>query len=477
MARLSFGVCFAPDPPPSRWVELTKLAEAQGFEYAWLFDSHVLWQEVYPIFTLMAANTRTIKIGPCVTNPGTRDPTVTASALATLNAISGGRMVMGIGRGDSARRVLGQKPVTVEEMEADCRLIRDLAAGREVSYDGVKVRLKWAEHELPIWVAGYGPKALRAAGRVADGVIIQLADPAIIKWCLQFVREGAEEAGRSFDDIQIQAAAPAFISDDLEAAREQVRWFPALVSNHVVDLLKRYDAQDLPKALTDYIKARDHYDYSEHAQRGAAHADFVPDDVIDRFCVIGTVEQSRKRIEVLIENDGTVLGKYRKTHIPHVGPCFWEKFYFKPGNLGYPVWDTSVGRVGILICYDRHFPEPARALGLKGAELVFNPSATVKSLSRYLWELEQPAHAVANGYWIGAINRVGIEKPLNDAQFYGSSYFCDPRGRIIGKASETEDEVLVCELDLDMNREVRNTWQFLRDRRPESYEELVRELP
>jgi len=180
---------------------------------------------------------------------------------------------------------------------------------------------------------------------------------------------------------------------------------------------------------------------------------------------------------VLIENDGTMLGKYRKTHIPHVGPCFWEKFYFKPGNLGYPVWDTSVGRVGILICYDRHFPEPARALGLKGAELVFNPSATVKSLSRYLWELEQPAHAVANGYWIGAINRVGVEKPLNDAQFYGSSYFCDPRGRIIGKASETEDEVLVCDLDLDMNREVRNTWQFLRDRRPESYEELVRELP
>jgi N-carbamoylputrescine amidase len=141
------------------------------------------------------------------------------------------------------------------------------------------------------------------------------------------------------------------------------------------------------------------------------------------------------------------------------------------------VWDTSVGRVGILICYDRHFPEPARALGLKGAELVFNPSATVKSLSRYLWELEQPAHAVANGYWIGAINRVGIEKPLNEAQFYGSSYFCDPRGRIVGKASETEDEVLVCDLDLDMIREVRNTWQFLRDRRPETYGDLAEQLP
>ncbi|MDQ6711205.1 MAG: TIGR03842 family LLM class F420-dependent oxidoreductase [Candidatus Dormibacteraeota bacterium] len=311
MARLSFGVCFAPDPPPSRWVDLTRLAEANGFEYAWLFDSHVLWQEVYPIFTLMAAATRHIKIGPCVTNPGTRDPTVTASALATLNGISGGRMVMGIGRGDSSRRVLGQKPVTVERMEADCRLIRDLAAGREVSYpDGVKIQIKWAVHELPIWVAGYGPKALRAAGRVADGVIIQLADPAIIRWCLQFVREGAEEAGRRFEDIEVQAAAPAFVSDDLNVAREQVRWFPALVSNHVVDLLKRYDAQDLPKALTDYIAARDHYDYSEHAKRGAAHADFVPDEVIDRFCVIGTVEQSRRRIEELIDAGVTQFNLY-----------------------------------------------------------------------------------------------------------------------------------------------------------------------
>jgi probable F420-dependent oxidoreductase len=301
MARISFGVCFAPDPPPSRWVELTKLAEGQGFEYAWLFDSHVLWQEVYPIFTLMAANTKTIKIGPCVTNPGTRDATVTASALATLQEISGGRMVMGMGRGDRARRVLGLKPVSVERMEADCRLIRDLAAGREVNYDGAKIRIKWAEYALPVWVAGYGPKALRAAGRVADGVIIQLADPAIIKWCLQFVREGAQEAGRRFEDIQIQAAAPAYISNDIEKAREQVRWFPALVSNHVVDLLKRYDAKDLPQTLTDYIKAREHYDYQEHAKRGAAHAEFVPDNVVDRFCVIGTVEESRRRVQELID--------------------------------------------------------------------------------------------------------------------------------------------------------------------------------
>jgi len=327
--KLSFGVCFAPDPPPSRWVELTRLAEANGFEYAWLFDSHVLWQEVYPIFTLMAVNTNRIKIGPCVTNPGTRDPTVTASVLATLNEISGGRMVMGMGRGDSARRVIGQKPVTVEKMEADCRLIRDLASGREVSYDGVKIQLKWARGELPIWVAGYGPKALRAAGRVADGVILQLADPAIIKWCLNYVREGAEEVGRSFDSIQVQAAAPSYISDDIRAAREQVRWFPALVSNHVVDLLKRYDTGDLPPELTDYIKGREHYDYAQHVQRGAEHSAFVTDDVVDRFCVIGSVDQCRKRltelasvgvhqfnIYLMVDQPETVIATYGREILP-----------------------------------------------------------------------------------------------------------------------------------------------------------------
>ncbi len=180
---------------------------------------------------------------------------------------------------------------------------------------------------------------------------------------------------------------------------------------------------------------------------------------------------------VVIERDGTVVGKYRKTHIPQVGPCFWEKFYFKPGNLGYPTFDTSVGRLGLIICYDRHFPEIARVLGLKGAELVFNPSATVESLSKYLWELEQPAHAVANGYWIAAINRVGVEEPLNSAKFYGSSYFCDPRGQIQARASDSEDEVLVHDVDYEVNRKVRNTWQFLRDRRPELYGELTELLP
>jgi N-carbamoylputrescine amidase len=177
----------------------------------------------------------------------------------------------------------------------------------------------------------------------------------------------------------------------------------------------------------------------------------------------------------VIDADGKYLGKYRKNHIPHVAPGFWEKFYFKPGNLGYPAFDTAYARIGVYICYDRHFPEGARALGLNGAEIVFNPSATVAGLSEYLWKLEQPAHAVANGYFIAAINRVGYEAPWNIGEFYGQSYFCDPRGQIIAQAPRDEDALVVADLNLDLIREVRNTWQFFRDRRPETYGALVKE--
>src|SRR5688500_10605769 len=175
----------------------------------------------------------------------------------------------------------------------------------------------------------------------------------------------------------------------------------------------------------------------------------------------------------VIDADGTFLGKYRKNHIPHVAPGFWEKYYFKPGNLGYPTFQTRFARIGVYICYDRHFPEGARILGLNGAEIVFNPSATVAGLSEYLWKLEQPAHAVANGYFVGAINRVGTEKPWSIGEFYGQSYFCDPRGKIIAEGSRDRDAVVVADLDLDMIEEVRQTWQFYRDRRPETYDELV----
>ena len=175
----------------------------------------------------------------------------------------------------------------------------------------------------------------------------------------------------------------------------------------------------------------------------------------------------------VLNSDGSYLGKYRKTHIPHLAPGFWEKFYFRPGNLGYPVFETSKGKIGVYICYDRHFPEGARALGLAGAEIVFNPSATVAGLSEYLWHLEQPAHAVANGYFVGAINRVGVEQPWEIGEFYGSSYFCDPKGQIIAQGSRDKDELIVADLDLDQIAEVRATWQFYRDRRPDTYEGLT----
>jgi probable F420-dependent oxidoreductase len=327
---MQFGVCFAPDPPPRRWVDLAKLAEDRGFDYVWLWDSHVLWQEVYPVFTLMAAETERIRIGPLVTNPVTRDPTVTASALATLDDLTDGRMVMGIGRGDSARRVIGKTPVSVERMEWGANLIRDLVAGREVDYEGTTIQLKWARWDLPVWMAAYGPKALRAVGRVADGLVMQLADPFIIEWSLRYVREGAEEAGRSLEDIKIMSAAPTFVTEDLAAAREQVRWFPALVSNHVVDLVNRYASDELPPELTDYIRARDHYDYSDHGRRGAEHAEFVTDQIVDRFCVIGTLEQCQEKLHVLerigvdqftiyavsVEGPDAIIETYGKEIIP-----------------------------------------------------------------------------------------------------------------------------------------------------------------
>lgn len=175
----------------------------------------------------------------------------------------------------------------------------------------------------------------------------------------------------------------------------------------------------------------------------------------------------------VIDADGSYLGKYRKNHIPHCNPGFYEKFFFRPGNMGYPVFETAYARVGVYICYDRHFPEGARALGLNGAEIVFNPSATVAGLSQYLWKIEQPAHAVANGYFVGAINRVGTEEPWNIGRFYGNSYFVNPRGEFLAEASENDDELVIADLDLDQIEEVRRVWQFYRDRRPDSYDELV----
>ncbi|HEX6798472.1 MAG TPA: TIGR03842 family LLM class F420-dependent oxidoreductase [Ktedonobacterales bacterium] len=299
---LRFGITLKPDAanaPPKRVVALTRQAERAGFAYAWLFDSHVLWQEPYPLLALMAAGTRRMRLGTCVTNPAVRDPTVTASALATLNLISGGRMDLGIGRGDSSRRVLGKKPTTLADLEAAVNRIRALAAGEMVEDEGEQIRLGWARGQLPVWIAGYGPKALHLTGAIADGVILQLADPHIIKWCLGMLHEGARTVGRDPAEIQVMAAAPVWVSDDLAAAREHVRWFPALVSNHVMDLIARYDPAELPPELTAYVHDRAGYDYHHHAEVGSDNAQFVSDATVDRFCIVGPVEEHLRRLREL----------------------------------------------------------------------------------------------------------------------------------------------------------------------------------
>jgi len=300
---LSFGVTVLPDPPYQRLVELLVLAESQGFEYGWTYDSHVLWQESFPLLTLAAQATKTMKLGHCVTNPGTRDPTVLASGYATLHDISDGRMVMGIGRGDSARRYIGQQPVRVAEFERRLAMIREFMNGREVHWNEKDLQLKWVRPELPViplLVAGYGPKALAVAGRVGDGVIIQLADPQIIQWIMETARAAAAEAGRDPAQLRCIVCAPSHITDDIADAREQVRWFPAMVSNHVMDLVERYGFDsEIPAALTEFVRVRKFYDYDEHSRVGARHGEFVTDEICDRFCVLGTAEQATEKLREL----------------------------------------------------------------------------------------------------------------------------------------------------------------------------------
>jgi probable F420-dependent oxidoreductase len=291
-------------------VELTRQAERAGFEYGWVFDSHVLWKEPYPILALMATNTQRMRLGTCVTNPATRDLTVTASLFATLNLISDGRMELGIGRGDSSRRVLGKKPVTWSQLEVAVKQFRDLTSGKEVQHDGQPTRLTWAKNSPRVWVAGYGPKVLNMAGRVADGIILQLADPALIDWCMGFVREGARVAGRDANRIEVMAAAPVWVSDNLNTARERVRWFPALVSNHVMDLIHQYKPEDLPPALTSYVQNREQYDYQHHCEVESDNANFVSDEVVDRFCLLGPAKAHHEKLHALAKVGVTQFNIY-----------------------------------------------------------------------------------------------------------------------------------------------------------------------
>jgi probable F420-dependent oxidoreductase len=302
---MDFGVVLQTNPPASRVVELARQAEQNGFGYGWAFDSHVLWEEPFVIFSRMLAVTERMIVGPMVTNPGTRDWTVLASLFATLNEMSGGRTICGMGRGDSALRFIGLPPKTLATMGASMDAIKALVRGDEIEMNGKTLSIPWIEHgyDLPMWGAGYGPKALTLVGEKCDGFILQLADPYLVEWTTKFVKEAAANAGRNPADVKICVAAPAYVGTDLDHMRDQVRWFGGMVGNHVADLVERYgdDGSMIPTALSDYIKARQGYDYSHHGKADNASTDFVPDEVVDRFCVLGPVEAHIARMEELRE--------------------------------------------------------------------------------------------------------------------------------------------------------------------------------
>lgn len=298
---MQIGVVLQCTPPSARVVDLAKRAEAYGFSHVWTFDSHILWEEPYVIYSRILDQTRNITVGPMVTNPATRDITVTASVFATLNEMYGNRTVIGIGRGDSAVRVTNGKPVSVAELRQAVVDIKGLVNGDAIEYKGNQLRLPWAtDSRAEVWVAAYGPKVLALTGEVGDGFILQLADPSIAEWTIQSVREAAAAAGRDPDSIRICVAAPAYVTDDVAHARDQLRWFGGMVGNHVADIVERYGESDaVPQALTDYIKGRQGYDYNEHGQAGNTHTDFVPDEIVDRFCIIGPPEEHIRRLNEL----------------------------------------------------------------------------------------------------------------------------------------------------------------------------------
>jgi probable F420-dependent oxidoreductase len=299
---MDVGVVLQTNPPAARVVELARQADLYGFSHVWTFDSHLLWEEPFVIYSQILAATRRVVVGPMVTNPSTRDWTVTASLFATLNEMFGNRTVCGIGRGDSAVRVTNGRPSSLATLRESITVIRELANGRQVDYKGSTLRFPWGlQSRLPIWVAGYGPKALRLAGEVGDGFILQLADPDITSWTIKSVREAATAAGRDPAEITVCVAAPAYVGDDLAHMRDQVRWFGGMVGNHVADLVARYgEGGAVPAALTDYIKGRQGYDYNQHGRSGNAHTEFVPDEIVDRFCILGPVAYHLQRLEELI---------------------------------------------------------------------------------------------------------------------------------------------------------------------------------
>ncbi|KJC63830.1 methylenetetrahydromethanopterin reductase [Agreia bicolorata] len=309
---MEFGAVLQTNPPASRTVHLAKLAEQHGFEYVWTFDSHLLWQEPYVIYSQILNETHRVKVGPMVTNPATRDWTVTASLYATLNEMYGNRTIMGIGRGDSAVRVTNGAPTTLKALRESIHVIRELANSRPVEYNGAELRFPWSVgSELDVWVAAYGPLALKLTGEVGDGFILQLADLDIAEWMIKTVRAAAENVGRDPDEIAFCVAAPMYIGDDWQHMRDQCRWFGGMVGNHVADIVSKYGSDSsVPTALTDYIKDREGYDYNEHGRAGNSHTAFVPDEIVDRFCLLGTADDHIEKLKKLKDIGVTQFAGY-----------------------------------------------------------------------------------------------------------------------------------------------------------------------
>ena len=299
---MEFAITFKGDIDPRRTVALCQQAEVAGFDYAWFFDSHVLWRDCYVTMAMCMEYTDRLRFGPLVTNPGVRDWSVAASMFATLARQSGGRFDMGVGRGDSSRRVLGKKPLTIETMVEFSHAVKGMVRGDKVVYDEIETQLPWAEgYEMPVWIAAYGPKALAGAGQHGDGLVIQLADPWLVKWFSDQAISAGQAAGRDMSGYKIMSAAPVWVGD-MDKARQQTRWFPAMVGNHVADIVEKYGkggGGDIPTRLTDYIEGRKGYDYRHHADKDADHLDFISSDIIDSFGILGPVEAHVAKLEEL----------------------------------------------------------------------------------------------------------------------------------------------------------------------------------
>ncbi len=309
---MDLGVVLQPDPPGHATIEMARRAADAGFNHVWTFDSTVLWQEPFVLYSQILAATSGITVGPMVTNPLTRDVTVLASMFATLNEMFGNRTVCGIGRGDSALRVIGRRPASLATLRTAMGQLKDLAEGREAELRGGRVRLPWVRNSrLPIWMAAYGPKALALVGEQSDGFILQLADPDIARWTIGSVRAAAVRAGRDPDSLAFCVAAPAYVGTNLVHQRDQLRWFGGMVGNHVADIVARYGTDGpVPRQLTDYIAGRHGYDYAHHGRADNRSTDFVPDEIVDRFCLVGPIEAHADRLQELRELGVTQFAIY-----------------------------------------------------------------------------------------------------------------------------------------------------------------------